>query len=88
MVIQVRRSLQLSQSKQQERINFLRLGKHHIEKEEMRHENRVIVYNTWQEELHSDLASMERKDQELAEACVEVRMLYRELDDAAPLRIE
>ena len=88
MVIQVRRSLQLSQIKQQERINFLRLGKHHIEKEVMRHDNRMILYNTWQEELHSDLASMERKDQELAEACVEVRMLYRELDEAAPLRME
>lgn len=88
LLVQVRRSIQLLQTSLKERIDFVRLGKNYIMKEVLRQNNRLIIYHTWYEKLYRDLATMEIKDQELADVCVEIAQFYKGIEDTAPLRIE
>ena len=46
--------------------------------------NLHIIYHTWQNELESELAVVEAKDQKLADLIVDVSMFYKSVDDAAP----
>lgn len=85
---QVRRSLHFSQIKQKERIDFLCLGKNYIQPEVMRKDDRLILYHTWNEEMLRELAAMEIKDQELADASIEIAKFYKEIEDEAPLKME
>ena len=62
---------------------MLRLGKSLINEEVVRKHDMQVLYNTWYEELYKELAVMEIKDQELAEACVEVTRYYAVIMESA-----
>lgn len=66
---------------------FSQIRENHIDHGVLRSKYRLLTYHTWFEEMAKELADLEVKDQELAEACAEVTGLYKDLENASPLRI-
>ena len=67
-------------------MEFLYLGKNHMEMEVLWSSSRHITYTTWHEEMAREYSTVEANDQDLAEMIVELAVFYKKLDDEAPPR--